>query len=248
MTNKFIVGNWKMNQDLASIQQFLLDLAPVKNQIKCSAWIAPQGIHLAPLLKFAQEAGIDLKVGGQDCSAAESGAFTGETSAVALKNIGASFTLVGHSERRQYWHEQNSLFNEKIKTALSAGLTVIYCVGETLQEREAGKTWEVVQTQLQEGLKDIPLKADQLILAYEPVWAIGTGVTATPEQAGEVHAQIASWLESQNADKLPILYGGSVKPSNIKELLAQPHLDGGLVGGASLKGEDYGKLCIEASS
>ena len=236
-----IVGNWKMNMNLKDVQNFFSEVASQglpnsENQF----WVAPQSIHITEALKVSD----NIKVGAQDCSAEDHGAFTGEISTESLKDLGAHFTLVGHSERRSLHNESHELLNKKTQKALANDLKVIFCVGETLEEREAGQTFEVVQEQLREGLKDIDKHSD-IIIAYEPVWAIGTGKTATPEQAEEVHAMIRTYAAENLgflAGDLVILYGGSVKPANVKELLACPNIDGGLVGGASLKADSYLQL------
>ncbi len=241
---KYMVGNWKMNQVTSEIKDFFSNFDASK--YNCSAWVAPQFIHI-PLVQ--ELGGNSLGVGSQNCSHQESGAFTGDISPKSLKDINAGFTLIGHSERRAIFKEANELLNEKTKLALECGLEVIFCVGETLEEREQGKTEAVVESQLAEGLKGI--NSDKIIIAYEPVWAIGTGKTATPLQAEEVHKFIRNYLSSKmnyNSDDLSILYGGSVKPSNVAELLSQSNIDGGLVGGASLKASDFTALCEAAST
>ena len=220
----------------------------VKDLKASNAWIAPQFIHLSYLIEKLP----NLKWGGQDASDQESGAFTGDTSALSLKDIGAHFVILGHSERRSIHREKDELVNAKVKTALKAKLVPILCVGETLEERKMGHTNEVVLTQLTTGLRNIELtNAEELIIAYEPVWAIGTGVTATSHEAEEVHAQIRAELLKlypKLGAKISILYGGSVKPSNFKELLSMPNVNGGLVGGASLDATDYLKLVEIANS
>ena len=243
----YIVGNWKMNQSLSDIQSFF-DIAN-KTEIgsNCHAWVAPQFIHIPKVLELSSK----VKVGGQNCSHQEKGAFTGDISPTSLKEIGASFVIIGHSERRAIFNESNSLLNEKTKLAIDTGLTVIFCVGESLEEREANQTEAVVESQIKEGLKGLSTEQfSNIIVAYEPVWAIGTGVTASPEQAEEIHKFIRTLWEKEgfpSAEKLAILYGGSVKPSNVNDLLSQQNIDGALVGGASLKGDDFKEL-VEAGS
>ncbi|MCL4119510.1 UNVERIFIED_CONTAM: hypothetical protein GTU68_014414 [Idotea baltica] len=176
-----------------------------------------------------------------DCSANDSGAFTGETSATMLKNVGCEYTLIGHSERRSYHNESDELLLEKLRKARAQGLKVIFCCGETLEERNAEKHFEVIERQLKVFFYEFD-NLDDLIVAYEPVWAIGTGVTASPEQAQEVHAfirKLFSYQFGDKAEKLTILYGGSCKPANATELFAQPDIDGGLIGGAALKPESF---------
>lgn len=242
-----IVGNWKMNQTLEEISKFFIEMSKMKMELKCKAWIAPQALHISILKEIAFTTG-SIQVGAQNCCEHDSGAFTGEISPLALADIGAEFVIIGHSERRTIYKEDNELLNKKVLLALSHGLKVIYCVGETLAERDANQTFQVIETQLGAGLKNLSANlADKLMIAYEPVWAIGTGKTASSEQAEEVHAFIRSKL-SMNADKTIILYGGSVKPDNIDSLLAKENIDGALVGGASLKAQDFRALCSSAST
>lgn len=242
-----IVGNWKMNQTLHEISNFFVEMSKMKMELKCKAWIAPQALHI-PILKEISFTTGSIQVGAQNCCEHDSGAYTGEISPLALADIGAEFVIIGHSERRTLYKEDNELLNKKILLALSHDLKVIYCVGETLEEREANKTFSVIENQLALGLKNVPAdKANFLLIAYEPVWAIGTGKTASAEQAEEVHAFIRTKL-TVNAEKTIILYGGSVKPDNIDSLLAKENIDGALVGGASLKAQDFRALCQSASS
>jgi triosephosphate isomerase len=238
---KLICGNWKMNQNLNEVSNFL---EKFKGDYSCDSWIAPQAIHLSSLRNNK-----GLKFGAQTCSEFNNGAFTGELSTSSLKDLGADFVIIGHSERRSIYKEQNNSLNAKVKKALSNNLQVIFCVGETLGQRESKITFDVINNQISQGLKDVDLNSNELIIAYEPVWAIGTGKTASPDQAEEVHAHIRSLFKSNPsfAKSVRILYGGSVKPSNIKELLAKPNINGGLVGGASLKADDFDALCIAAS-
>jgi triosephosphate isomerase len=242
-----IVGNWKMNHTLKEISEFFVEMSKMKMELKCKAWIAPQSIHIPILKEIAFTTG-SIQIGAQNCCEHDSGAYTGEVSPLALADMGVEFVIIGHSERRTLYGEQNEVLNKKVLQALKHGLKVIYCVGETLAEREADQTFNVIETQLSLGLKNLPLElAPLLMIAYEPVWAIGTGKTATSEQAEEVHAFIRQKL-SLNADKTIILYGGSVKSDNIDSLLAKENIDGALVGGASLKAQDFRTLCISASS
>ncbi len=240
-----IVGNWKMNQSLAEINAFVSGLEGLTGQ-DCEAWVAPQFIHI-PYLKEKVKSIPFLKVGAQNCSAELSGAFTGDTSLTALKEIGTHFAIIGHSERRAIFGEGHELLNKKTHQCLELGMTAIFCVGESLEERESGITNKIIEEQIIEGLKGVPAaKTDKLIIAYEPVWAIGTGKTASPDQAQEVHAFIRNLLAeklSYNAENIVILYGGSVKPGNVAQLLSQKDIDGGLVGGASLKASDFAALC-----
>ncbi|MFA6239020.1 MAG: triose-phosphate isomerase [Bacteriovorax sp.] len=242
-----IVGNWKMNQTLHEVSNFFVEMSKMKMELKCKAWIAPQAIHIPILKEIAFTTG-SIQVGAQNCCEHDSGAFTGEISPLALADMGVEFVIIGHSERRSIYGEQNEQLNKKVLLAVSHGLKVIYCVGETLAEREAEQTFKVIETQLNVGLKNLPPEsAHLLIIAYEPVWAIGTGKTATAEQAEEVHAYIRGKL-ALNAEQTVILYGGSVKPDNIDSLLAKENIDGALVGGASLKAQDFRALCTSGSS
>lgn len=250
MRKKVIVGNWKMNQVSQDIFNFFAEFNKDAKNIKCNVGIAAQALHL-PLIKEHAPKGEFFEFGAQNCSNFEKGAYTGEISPVAIKDLGCGFTLVGHSERRTIFGETDQVLNQKCKLALDKGLYVIFCCGETLSEREANKTMEVVRKQLVDGLKDIPKdRHERLIIAYEPVWAIGTGKTATKEQAQEVHAFIRNLCAQElsfNGDDLVIQYGGSVTPANVDELLSMPDIDGALVGGASLKPQDFLKLCMAGS-
>lgn len=249
MREKYIVGNWKMNHKQEDISKFFEVFSKTTVGKNCHAWVAPQAIHLPFVLELSnKKCNGKLLVGGQNCCYEKSGAYTGEISPEALKDIGATFVIIGHSERRAIYKEQNSELCKKSSAALSCGLQVIFCVGETLEERESGKTEKVIEQQIIEGIKPLDKKSLQnIIIAYEPVWAIGTGKTATPSQAEDVHKFIRTLWEKEglpNAHDLIILYGGSVKPANIGELMAQKNIDGALVGGASLKGEDFSALTI----
>lgn len=242
-----IVGNWKMNQTLEEISKFFIEMSKMKMELKCKAWIAPQALHIPILKEIAFTTG-SIQIGAQNCCEHESGAYTGEISPLALADMGVEFVLVGHSERRTIYGESNEVLNKKLLLALKHGLKVIYCVGETLSERENSETFKVIETQLTVGLQNLPEElAANLMIAYEPVWAIGTGKTASAEQAEEVHAFIRSQL-ALNAEQTIILYGGSVKPDNIDSLLDKENIDGALVGGASLKAQDFRALCMSASS
>lgn len=241
-----IVGNWKMNQTLHEISEFFIEMTKMKMELKCKAWIAPQSLHIPILKEIAFTTGA-IQVGAQNCSHVDSGALTGEISPLALADIGAEFVIIGHSERRTIFGEGNELLNQKVLAALKHNLKVIYCVGETLAEREANTTFKVIEEQLSVGLKNVPAdKSSLLLIAYEPVWAIGTGKVASAEQAEEVHAFIRGKL-TQNGEGAVILYGGSVKPDNIDSLLKKENIDGALVGGASLKAQDFRALCSSAS-
>jgi triosephosphate isomerase len=251
MRKMFIVGNWKMNQNLDSIESFFTNLS-LEDSI-CETWVSPQSLHVSTVIAKSSQAGKPFFVGGQNISEQNNGAFTGENSAESLQDLGATFTLVGHSERRSLYKEDHDLLNKKTKQALSKNLTVIFCVGEQLEERKNGMTEAVLKYQLTEGLKGYPtdqLSQSRLIIAYEPVWAIGTGEVATTEQAQDAHHFIRKVLTDDldlQGDLTPILYGGSVKPSNAEGLLSQKDIDGALVGGASLKGQDFSQLAQIAS-
>ena len=241
-----IVGNWKMNQTMHEISEFFIEMTKMKMELKCLAWIAPQTLHIAILKEIAFTTG-SIQVGAQNCAEVDSGAYTGETSPLALADMGVEFVIIGHSERRTIYGEKNELLNQKVLNALKHDLKVIYCVGETLTERESNETFKVIEEQLTIGLKNLPAdKAHLVLLAYEPVWAIGTGKVATAEQAQEVHAFIRGKLEHKK-DETIILYGGSVKPDNLDSLLRKEDIDGALVGGASLKAKDFRQLCSIAS-
>lgn len=245
---KLLVANWKMNKTLHECESFFRELNE-KYTGKREAWIAPQAIHIPVSHRLGHLKGIE--VGAQNVSEFIEGAYTGELSPKTLKDAGGTFTILGHSERRQYFGENSRNLNSKIRTSFAQGLKVIYCVGETLKEREAGQTLSLVADQLHGGLNDQSLaNAGNLIIAYEPIWAIGTGKTATPAQAQEVHAFIRNVLKSKFpafGEKVRILYGGSVKPDNVEELLSQKDIDGGLVGGASLNARNFLALCGDNS-
>lgn len=238
-----VAGNWKMNGLQADGTALASDLARrMKGQSsdKFEMLVCPPFTLISKVVEGV--AGTGIAVGGQDCHAAEKGAHTGDTSAWMLKDAGCAYVIVGHSERRTNHGETDETVKAKAQAALSAGLNVIVCVGETLEERDAGKTLDVNRRQLQGSLPD-GATADNTVVAYEPVWAIGTGRTATPDQAQEVHAmlrgELAGKLGQQPANNMRILYGGSMNAKNAQELLAQPDIDGGLIGGASLKADDF---------
>lgn len=243
MNRKLMVGNWKMNKFVKDISEFF-QIFNEKYSGKTEAWIASQAIHF-PLIEELKTP--TMKAGLQNCSEHVEGAYTGEVSPRAIKDMNGHFVILGHSERRQYFNETSKDLNAKVRTALAEKLVAIYCVGETLAEREAGQTLSLIEDQLHQGLSDLSqVTAENLIVAYEPVWAIGTGKTASPAQAQEVHAHIRSVLTKKFpgiGQNIKILYGGSVKPDNVKELLGQKDIDGGLVGGASLKARDFLALC-----
>jgi len=237
---KLVAGNWKMNGSLAAnaalVQALLADSGRAWG---CDVAVCVPAPYLAQVQSLAQ--GSVLALGAQDVSAQEIGAFTGESSAAMLKDFGARYCLVGHSERRQYHQESDALVATKAQRALAAGITPIVCVGETLAEREAGETESVIKRQLAAVVHVNGHCISEIVLAYEPVWAIGTGKTASPEQAQAVHLVLRQQLQaaSARADRVRILYGGSMNASNAASLLAQPDIDGGLIGGASLKAADF---------
>ncbi|PYS67024.1 MAG: triose-phosphate isomerase [Acidobacteria bacterium] len=247
MRKPVIAGNWKMYKSLGEAVETALALKPlVANANHCEVVIAPVFTAIKTVADRLE--GSNIKVAGQDCSTeVEEGAHTGEVTASMLKDVGARYVIVGHSERRQIYCETDMSVSKKVKAALSDGLFVIMCVGESLEQREQGKAENVVAGQLNGGLNGLTAPdLDRIILAYEPVWAIGTGRTATPEQAQEMHAFIrrvfAERHSSGAADALRILYGGSVKPDNIAGLMSQPDIDGALVGGASLKADSFAQI------
>jgi triosephosphate isomerase len=246
MRKKIVAGNWKMNLDYNEGLALFSEIANmVKDEITGSqqAVICSPFIHLNSLVQLAK--GYDkIAVGAQNAHQNESGAYTGEISAKMVKSTGAAYVILGHSERRQYFGEDNQLLAQKTEAALKNGLKPIFCIGETLEEREGEQHFDVIKKQLEEGVFHFSTEQfEQLVLAYEPVWAIGTGKTATAEQAQEIHAfireQIANNYTQEVADNITILYGGSCNPKNAAELFAQPDIDGGLIGGASLKSRDF---------
>ncbi|PRY96030.1 triose-phosphate isomerase [Marinilabilia salmonicolor] len=244
MRQNIVAGNWKMNKNLQEGVELAKELQNIlsANKPNCRVVIGTPFIHLTEVCKTVDQ---DLiGVSAQNCADQESGAYTGEVSAEMVKSTGARYVILGHSERRAYYGEDNAILKTKTDLALKNELTPIFCIGEVLEEREADKHFEVVKSQIEEAL--FHLSADdfkKIVLAYEPVWAIGTGKTASPDQAQEMHAFIRKTLADKYgkevADETSILYGGSCKPSNAKELFANPDVDGGLIGGASLKAEDF---------
>lgn len=241
-----IAGNWKLYKKTAEALQLVQDLASrVKDVEDIEIVIAPSFTVLGPVRSLLFDS--PIAVAGQDCFWEEEGAYTGEVSPGMLVDAGCSHVIIGHSERRQIFGETDEKVNKKITAALRAGLTVFFCVGETLQEREAGETYTVLDRQLRSGLNNLTSSdMEKVILAYEPVWAIGTGRTATDEQAQEAHVFIrqlvAELFAATVADAVRIVYGGSVKPENISALMAQPDVDGALVGGASLTAESFAAI------
>jgi triosephosphate isomerase len=247
MRKPVIAGNWKMYKTLSDAVETVLALKPlVANANHCEVVVAPVFTAIKTVADRLE--GSNIHVAGQDCATeVEEGAHTGEVAAFMLRDVGAKFVITGHSERRQLYVETDSMVNRKTQAAIKSGLTVIMCVGESLAQREQGIAENVVAGQISGGLSGLTAPdLDRIIVAYEPVWAIGTGRTATPEQAQEMHVFIrrvfAERHSSGAAEALRILYGGSVKPDNIAGLMSQPDIDGALVGGASLKADSFAKI------
>ena len=243
MRKVIVAGNWKMNKTTKEAAQFFNELKPLVADVKNAGIII--GAPFTALETATREtAGSNIKIAAENMNAKESGAYTGEVSPLMLKDLGVEYVILGHSERREYYHETDEIINEKVKSALSHDLKPILCFGETLEEREAGTTNDVVKTQITGGLKDVTAaEMANVVLAYEPVWAIGTGKTATPEQAQEVHAFIRGLLTDlygkEVAENVTVQYGGSMNDANAADLIAQTDIDGGLVGGASLIPEKF---------
>jgi triosephosphate isomerase len=251
MRKKIVAGNWKMNMNLdeglnfaKSVDRYFREKpAPKAEVILCTPFIHLPGI--SEILKNGQ-----VLLGAQNCAAEPSGAYTGEVSAAMIKSTGAQYVIIGHSERRSYYHEDDRLLYKKTLLAINTGLKVIFCCGEVKEEREEEKHLVIVKRQLEEGLFALPAESMKMIvIAYEPVWAIGTGLTASPEQAQEMHHYIRGLVREkygvERAEEMTILYGGSCKPSNAVEIFSKPDVDGGLIGGASLKKEDFAAI-VEA--
>ncbi len=250
MRRPLVAGNWKMNGSLESVRS-LLD--GIKNGIgavnNAEVAVCPPYVYIPEAQK--KLSGTEIGWGGQDLSIEASGAFTGEVAASMLNDFGCKYVIVGHSERRTYHAESDELVAKKFAVARDAGLTPILCVGETLEQRESGITNDVVARQMNAVIDLVGIDAlSDGVIAYEPVWAIGTGVTASPEQAQEVHAFIRGLVADKSAEVaevIRILYGGSMKPDNAKELIEKPDIDGGLIGGAALKAEDFLGICTAAN-
>jgi triosephosphate isomerase (TIM) len=247
MRKPVIAGNWKMHKLLSEAVDTALALKPlVANANHCDVVIAPVFTALKNVTSRLE--GSNIKVAAQDCAVeSKHGAHTGEIAADMVKDAGCSHVIIGHSERRQHYGETDAGVNAKTKSAIQAGLVAIVCVGETLDQREAGSAAEVVKSQIIKGLDGLTVAdTERIIIAYEPVWAIGTGKTATPEQAQEMHGVIRQTVAEAHgnevAERVRILYGGSVKPDNIVELMSQEDVDGALVGGASLEAESFAKI------
>ena len=242
MRKKIVAGNWKMNNDIKKSLSLISDLLGKLPQTEAEVMIAPTFVNLIPSVEAVKNSKIEVIA--QNMHFAESGAYTGEISADMLTSIGVKTTILRHAERRAYFNETDESLSKKVDTALKHGIRVVFCIGEELADRKANKHFEVVGNQIKNGLFHLPAEAWQhLVLAYEPVWAIGTGETATPDQAQEIHHFIRKTISDKYgkdvADNVSILYGGSVKPDNAKEIFAKEDVDGGLIGGAALKADDF---------
>ena len=245
MRKPIIAGNWKMNMTPSQAKELVTELIPLVKDAACDVVVCPPYVDIALVAELVK--GTNIQVGAQNIHWAEKGAFTGEISAAMLKEAGAAYAIIGHSERRQYFGETDETVNSRTKAALAAGIVPIICVGESLAQRENGETDAVVSGQVKADLEGIPGEAVAgLVIAYEPIWAIGTGKTATDEQANEtiglIRKTIASLYGQAVADQVRIQYGGSMNPKNVKGLMAQAQIDGGLIGGASLKAADFAQV------
>lgn len=242
MRKKIVAGNWKMNHDLAETEMFLVELKKQVIPEDVSVMIAPAFTNLNHAFNSTQKHPVEIIA--QNMHQNESGAYTGEVSAAMLKSVGVKTVIIGHSERRSLFAEDNAILAEKVSTGIKNNMTIIFCVGESIEDRRKDAHFEVIERQLSEGLFHLSTEAwANIVIAYEPVWAIGTGETASPAQAQEMHAfirKIISEKYTQNISKgISILYGGSVKPDNAKEIFGQSDVDGGLIGGASLEVENF---------
>jgi triosephosphate isomerase len=251
MRRKAIAGNWKMHKDLSESQNLISKLINElgKEDVNCDIIICPPFTSLSEAAELVKNT--KIKLGAQNMHFEDKGAFTGEVSAAMLKSVGCEYVILGHSERRAIFNESDEIINRKIKKALGSGLKPIFCIGETLQQREGGIMNDVIKRQVTEGLQHISKgEMEKVIIAYEPVWAIGTGVTATPQQAQEVHVYVRQLINNifgeDTAQELIIQYGGSVKPDNARELLSQSDIDGALVGGACLEADSFLKIIKSA--
>jgi triosephosphate isomerase (TIM) len=243
MRQKIVAGNWKMNKNAEETEDLINELIQkLPTDTETTVIIAPTFVNLASAVDHTEFT--NIQVAAQNMHQAEGGAFTGEISAEMLKSIGVNTVILGHSERRAYFHESDALIASKVETALKHDMKVIFCFGEELQDRTTKSHFNIVEGQLRDGLFNLPESAwEHIVLAYEPVWAIGTGETATPEQAQEMHEFVRETVRklygSAIAEEVPILYGGSVKPDNAASIFSKPDIDGGLIGGAALKAEDF---------
>lgn len=251
MRKKFVAGNWKMNPNYPEALELLkyLNINVPKDHSKVDILICPPFIYLSEAKNIFTRT--DIYLGAQNASAYTNGAYTGEISSSMLKSLGIDYAIIGHSERRQYFCESEEVLAKKIKLCLQENITPIYCVGETLEQRNANEQFEIVKKQISGALYDLSIEQiKKIIIAYEPVWAIGTGVNATPQQAQEMHTFIRNMIMNKYDDvvsqNMIILYGGSVKKDNAYELFSMPDIDGGLIGGASLKGEEFVSIIATA--
>ncbi len=238
---KIISANWKMNMSLKDIEEFFIYFKGKTIKEGREVYIAPPFIYIPIVEELRKKFKLNFKLGAQNCYYEDKGAFTGEISVKMLKDFNVDFVIIGHSERRHIFGEKDELLNKKIYKVLNEGLKCIFCIGEKLEERKNGQTFIVLENQLKNGLKNIN-NLENLIIAYEPVWAIGTGINAKPEQIEEAHSFIKKFLEKSVEKNIPILYGGSVKPENINEIMNCKNVDGVLVGGASLIAEKFLKI------
>ena len=253
MRKNIVAGNWKMNYNVEQTQQLINDLKTSLEQVTHSArvFIAPTFVNLSAAVSSTK--GTSIEVAAQNVHQAESGAYTGEISADMLQSVGVKTVIIGHSERRTYFEEDDTLLKEKVKTALAKGMEIIFCFGEQLDERKSGNHFSVVESQLKNVLFDLDVNQwKQLVLAYEPVWAIGTGETASPAQAQEMHAFIRNLISKAYGEvvgnSISILYGGRVKPANAEKIFSKADVDGGLIGGASLKSADFTAIVTASKS
>jgi len=242
MRKNIVAGNWKMNNDLPQSEILIADLKKQKQTSKAEVMVAPTFTNLWHAFEALRQS--DIEVIAQNMHFAENGAYTGEISVSMLKSVGVTTVILGHSERREYFNETDELLAKKVDTALANEMRIIFCFGEELADRKSGNQESVVESQIRNALFHLDASAyKNIVLAYEPVWAIGTGETASPEQAQDMHAFIRKTLADKYgndvADFISILYGGSVKPNNAQEIFSKPDVDGGLIGGASLKAEDF---------
>ncbi len=247
MRRPFIAANWKMHKTVSETEEYIKNFLPLVKNVEdrdivlCVPFTV---LYVASKLLYSS----NVKLGAQNMYIEEKGAYTGEISPVMLKDVGCSYVILGHSERRKYFGETDDFINKKVLVALKYGLIPIVCVGETLKEREEGKTFEVLEEQVKNSLANLSnADAEKIIIAYEPVWAIGTGKNATPQQAQEAHSFIRkefSKMYGEAAENVRILYGGSITPENFKGIMEQPDVDGGLVGGASLDYEKFSKIVM----
>jgi len=242
MRKNIVTGNWKMNNELAATKTLISELVNIDKTSNAEVMIAPAFTNLLEASKVLKD--FEIEVIAQNMHFAENGAYTGEISATMLKSVGITTVILGHSERREYFNEDDVLLKQKVDTALESSMRIIFCFGEKLEDRKLGNHFTIVENQIKNALFHLQdVSWSSLVLAYEPVWAIGTGETASPEQAQEMHAFIRGLVDSKYgasvSDNVSILYGGSVKPENAKEIFSNPDVDGGLIGGAALNAESF---------